>query len=66
MLSPCRQGSGCEKVISHLTEMISAAFYTFEHGDSDSKIGPKTLLQCHVTDDVSNVIRISNLFKFRI
>ena len=36
-----RQGSGCEKLISRLIEMISAALYTFEHGESDSKMGPK-------------------------
>ena len=36
-----RQGSGCEKLMSHLTEMISTVLYTFEHGDSDSKMGPK-------------------------
>ena len=35
------QGSGCEKLISHLTEMISAVLYTFEHGKSDSKMRPK-------------------------
>ena len=36
-----RQGNGCENLISHLTEMISMVSNTFEHGDSDSEMGPK-------------------------
>ena len=48
-----RQGYGCENLISHLTEMISMVLYTFEYGDSESKMGPKNCLpQYHVNDDV--------------
>ena len=37
-LSSYRQGYGYENLISNLTEMISVVWYTFEYGDSESKI----------------------------
>ena len=50
-----RQGSACQKLNSYLTERISAVFYAFEHGDSESKKDQKICLSVMLSAKSSNI-----------